>query len=104
VARFDVHRNADKAGARYAPLLLDVQHDLFDDLDTRVVVPLVRASSAPRPLRRLEPKFDVAGAVYVMRTPQLAGVPRATLGPVVASLAAERAAVLAAIDFLLTAV
>lgn len=39
----DVHQNADDASGEI-PYLLDIQANLLSDLQTRVVVPLIRAS------------------------------------------------------------
>jgi toxin CcdB len=99
MARFDVYRNADPASARTAPFLVDVQHELFDDLATRVVVPLFHRRAIPRPLSRLEPEVEVAGQPVVMATTDLAGVPRRMLGERVGALPPD--VVSGAIDFLL---
>jgi toxin CcdB len=50
------------------------------------------------------PVFRVAGRAVVMATPELAGVPRKALGPVVGDLGGERAAILAALDLLVTGI
>ena len=39
MARFDVYPNPGQQ-AKTTPYLLDVQSDLLDDLDTRVLIPL----------------------------------------------------------------
>lgn len=38
--------------------LLNVQTDLLSDLNTRLVVPLLPTSSAPKPAKWLNPIFD----------------------------------------------
>lgn len=101
--RFDVHRNANAASARAVPYLLDVQHGLFSVLGVRVVIPLVPAEPDLLPMARLNPVFEIDGRPCVLLTPEIAGVPSGTLGPVVQSLAADSAAILGAIEFLLTA-
>ncbi|MGH7078869.1 MAG: CcdB family protein, partial [Acetobacteraceae bacterium] len=52
----DVHANPGPS-AGYAPYLLDVQADLLAELDTRVVVPLIRAEAFGRRISRLHPGF-----------------------------------------------
>jgi toxin CcdB len=99
----DVHLNGDES-RDYAPFLLDVQVNLLSDLDTRVVVPLVRASAFGRPAGRLHPRFTIDGQAVVMATHLLAAVRRSTLGDVVASLSEHRDTVIGAIDVLLTGV
>lgn len=84
--------------------LLEVQADLLRDLNTRIVVPLMPPSRAPRPARQLNPVLDVAGAPQVMVTQFLSAVPLTLLrGPPV-SLADQSAAISNALDLLLTGV
>ena len=56
----DLHRNAEGASGQI-PYLLDVQADLLSDLDTRVVVPLVRASAFGRSATRPHPDCSSDG-------------------------------------------
>lgn len=97
----DVHANRE-ASAEYAPYLLDVQTDLLSDLDTRVVVPLVRSAAFGRPASWLHPVFVVEGERLVMATHLLAAIRRGELGERVTSLAEQRDAMVAAIDVLLS--
>jgi toxin CcdB len=100
MAQFDVFRNP-RAGAY--PLVLDVQADLHASLISRIVVPLVARDRAPaRALTRLTPIMAVGGTDYVLMFPLMASVPRTALGELVGSLAAQRAALLAALDLLIT--
>ncbi len=69
MARFDLFSNPDGPG-----YLLDVQADLFDYFQTRVVVPLIPAGATPPPLKRLHPVFEIGGKRYVLATPLLAAV------------------------------
>ena len=75
MARFDVYANPDGPGA-----LLDVQADLLEALNTRIVVPLMPQDQAPAPARLLNPVFDIDGDPLVMVTQFLAAVPRHALG------------------------
>jgi toxin CcdB len=102
VPRFDVCKNPDRRTAQAIPYVVVVQHDLFDDLATRLVIPLGRRKTVRKPLSGLNLEFEVLGERVVLLTTELAGVPRAALGPVVSSLAAHRAAILGAIDFLIS--
>jgi toxin CcdB len=103
VAQFTVHRNKSPRTKGTFPYLVDVQSDLLDQLQTRVVIPLTRvAGLAKKPLSHLTPTLTFNGEAYVLMTPQLAGVARTELGAPAGSLAAERHAIVAAMDFLLT--
>ncbi|MCW3476903.1 CcdB family protein [Limobrevibacterium gyesilva] len=99
----DVHRNPGDS-RDYAPFLLDVQADLLDDLDTRVVVPLVHARVFGRRAERLHPLFNVEGQDVVMATHLVAAVKRTGLGVRIASLRDQREVVIGAIDVLLAGV
>ena len=54
-----------------------------------------------RLLSRTARKQGSAGDIYVLMTPQLAGVARTDLGAPAGSLAEQRQAILAALDFLI---
>lgn len=103
MARFDVYRNSNKATRDEFPYLLDVQADLFADLRTRVVVPLMARTAVRAPMTRLNPVFTVDGKSVVMATTDIAGIPVSALGPKVGSLARHASTIIGAIDFLLTA-
>jgi toxin CcdB len=85
MARFDVYatpgRHADST-----PYLLDVQSDLLDGLDSRVVIPLRRRERFPAvPLAdRLPPTLSIAGAEFILETPKMGAVPRRALSAPVA--------------------
>jgi toxin CcdB len=101
MAQFDVHRNPDARSRRIIPYLLVVQSDLLSDLTTCAVVPLVDAAHFGKPATRLNPVFDIEKARVVMSTAEIAGVPRRALGRLAGSLAPQRDAIVAAIDFLI---
>lgn len=101
--QFTVYENRNPATRTTVPFLLDIQNDLLEDLESRVVVPLYPAGAwKGKLLRRLTPVFEVEGQPVVMLTPQLAGIPRRELGAPVTQLDRQRAEILAAIDFLVT--
>jgi toxin CcdB len=105
MAQFDVYRNVNPATRASIPFLLDVQADLLRSLATRIVVPLCEAHVlGGRRAERLNPEFDIHGRKVIMLTPELAGVPRKSLGERVASLADERTAIVAALDVALTGI
>lgn len=101
MARFDVYRNPT-ASARETPYLLDVQADLLDGLDTRVVVPLRRRDCmATMTLpAELMPTVEVEGVLCLIETPKLAAVPVRALKLPVCSVADRRGDIVGALDFL----
>lgn len=101
MARFDVHANPG-SHATTTPYLLDVQSDLLDGLDTRMVVPLRRLEAFPkvRLSTRLTPVLTVHGEALLLETPKMGAVPQRILKTPVTSLAGEQAQITAALDFL----
>ena len=105
MAQFDVYRNPNPASRGRVPYLLDVQSGLLDTIATRVVVPLCRPQVlSGKPAERLNPAFEIEGRKFYLLTPQLAGVPRKALGEPVTSLAAERRAIIDALDLVFTGI
>jgi toxin CcdB len=99
MARFDVHPASEGPG-----FLLDVQADLLDNLNTRVVVPLLPATDAPAPATRLNPVFKVESEPHVMVTQFLSAVPCAILAAPIAGLSSHDTEIMAALDMLLTGI
>lgn len=95
MARFDVFVSPSSAG-----YLLDVQTDLLDGLNTRVVVPLVPAIPTMKLVPRLNPLFDLSGRQYAMFTHLIATVPSARLGEPQANFAGHHDQITAALDML----
>jgi toxin CcdB len=96
MARFDVYQSPDGEG-----YVVDVQSDIFDGYNTRVIVPLLPPSVAPVAAPRLNPRFDVAGKSYTLHPHFIATVPTDSLGRRVASLADEDYAISGALDMML---
>lgn len=88
---------------RLAPdqiLVLDVQADLLDVLNTRVVVPLLPKMKAPAPAQYLNPVFLIDGAEFVMVTQFLSAVSVAQLSEPVGVLDDKFPEITRALDML----
>jgi toxin CcdB len=100
--QFTVYRNEKPGSREEFPFLVDVQADLFEDLGTRVVIPLAKSVELTGfPMRYLIPVVAFQRKPYALVTPQLAGILREELGPEAGSLADQQRVISAAIDFLL---
>ena len=99
--RFDVYLNTGTQAA-VTPYLLDVQSDLLQGLETRIVVPLRRRDRFPAVNlpANLMPVFDIEGVECLLETPKLAAVPLRLLKTPVTSLAVRQFEITAALDFL----
>ena len=95
MAQYDVFLNLDGSG-----YLLDVQSDLLDGLSTRLVIPLLPASQAPKPASRLNPVVSIGDQPHVMVTQFMAAVPEKLLTQHVTSAVHMRDEITAAIDML----
>lgn len=95
MARFSVYKNPDSDA-----YLIDVQTDLLSHLNTRMVVPLLPASTAPKPAGTLNPVFDIEGRPVVMVTQFMAAVPTRILKHPLLTLESQRQEITAALDLL----
>lgn len=101
MTQFAVYRNENSRSKADYPLLLDVQSPMFEDLETRVVIPLTKAPALTDfPMAHLTPALNLNGETYLLMTPQLAGISRADLGPQAGEVSNQWKAILGAVDFL----
>jgi toxin CcdB len=101
MARFDVYPNPG-AHAHTTPYLLDVQSELLDGLDSRMVIPLrsLEHFAKVKLPTRLTPVLPINGKDYLLETPKMGAVPLRILKNPLASLADKQAEVTGALDFL----
>lgn len=99
MARFDVYSRISGGPV----LLLDVQSDILQILDTRIVVPLApQQTFKTQPLlRRLNPIVTVEALPYVLVTTGLGAARIVDLGTPIGNVEKQRQTVIDAIDFLL---
>jgi toxin CcdB len=102
MAQFDVHEWRERSPG--FTLVVDLQNKLFDGLATRVVAPLYLLKSKDKPILRLNPLIEIERQRYYLAVQKMSAVRIKTLGARVASLESYRDQILAAIDFLITAV
>jgi toxin CcdB len=95
--QFDVYRNPDPNSAKSHPYLVVLQVNGLDELNTRVVAPLVAPKSIPM-FDRLMPTMSVEGAMFVIDPTNLAAVHVRMLKEPIANLESERNRILGAID------
>lgn len=101
MARFDVYANPGRH-ANTTPFLLDVQSDLLNGLDSRMVIPLRNLQHFPKVTlpTRLTPVLTINGQDYFLETPKMGAVPVRVLKTPVASLADEQVQITQALEFL----
>ena len=101
MARFDVYANPGNH-AKTTPYLLDVQSNLLDGLDSRMVIPLrsLKHFQKVKVATQLTPIFKISGKDYLLETPKMGAVPQRVLKSPIASLVDSQAEITAALDFL----
>lgn len=95
MARFHVHRIGSDGS-----LAIDLQSNLLDALDTRVVRLLVPVGDLAKLVLRLNPRFEIDGETFVMLTEFLTTIPASSLGLSIADLSSRSDEITAATDFL----
>ncbi|HMO75370.1 MAG TPA: CcdB family protein [Sphingopyxis sp.] len=98
MAQFDVWRTLEGA------LVIDCQSNLLRHLNTRLVVPLLRADQFDVVARRLNPLFTIEDTDYVMYTQFTATLPVSQLSEIVMNLDDDSLTIIGAVDMLLTGV
>lgn len=105
MAQFTLYKNDDKNSRKPFPYFVNVQSDLLDDLNSRLVIPLSPLKALKNiNIKRLCPVIEVDGKEFVLLTHQLTSVPCSILKTKVKSLDEMRHDILSAIDILLTGI
>ncbi len=103
--QFTLYKNQDKHSKKTYPYFINVQSDLLNTLNSRLVIPLSPLKSLNNTnAKKLCPIIELDDGQFVLLTHQLTSVPRSILKKKVASLENMRYDILAAIDLLLTGI
>jgi toxin CcdB len=98
MSRFDIFELRVPARIK---LVVTVQADLFDDLRTRVVIPLIERSQHNAPLlAKAMPVVMFQGEEHVLLTPEIGTLSTQQLGVCCGSLADQQQIIVDALDFL----
>ena len=98
--QFDVLENPVPRARQALPFVTILESDLADTGPDRVVAPLASTAAMPALAGRLIPIVRVDGRNHALLVPALTTLRATDLRQVVASLADERARILAALDYL----
>ena len=101
MAQFDIYSIPIRGGVE---LLLDLQDDLLENLNTRVVAPLVEPATVGQAIHTLHPRIWMGNEPYVLLTHLLAAIPAASLGESVGSARTQQQEIVAAVDLLFTGI
>jgi toxin CcdB len=102
--QFNVYANPDKETKKAYPYFVDVQSNLVEELNSRVVIPLVQAKLVDEYPKHLCPIVDFQDREYALLTHQMASVSTTILKEPAGSLLEKRDTIIGAIDFLITGI
>ena len=71
MAQFDVYKNENELTNQKVPYLLDVQNDILDSINTRVVIPLVKDKND---FKGLTKEFVIKNQKVYLTTSQMGAV------------------------------
>ena len=101
MTQFTLYKNKNQKTKSTYPYLLDVQANLLEGLQTRVVAPLTKATALQKKaIKHVTPLISFDGEKYLLLIPQLSGIAKADLGTRAGELNRYRDEIVAALDFL----
>ena len=101
MAQLDIYENINEDSRADIPFLLDIQHELHQNLRTRIIIPMVRTTAQKSGLDSLCPRFVIEGQSVFASVPEMSAYPGKYLGGKLYNLANKRSEIFSAIDFLL---
>ena len=104
MAQFDVYANPSHSAAPGIPYVVVVQSDLLDALATRMTIPLALVTFADKAPEKLCPSITVNGQQLRALAHYAAPLPTRSLRQVVANVAPQASALIAAMDVVIAGV
>lgn len=102
--QFDVYRNPSVKTNKLWPFYLILQNDYFDDLTTRIVVPLVSTNDITLNKKRITPVLSIEHSNYYIFTPTITFLDTKKINKkdFVCNVASSRNAIISALDAIFT--
>jgi len=105
MSQYALYKNENKSSKKTYPYFVDVQSDLLDNLNSRIVIPLsLNKETNNTNAKTLCPVFDIEDRNYILLTHQMTSVPVSLLKKKIGSLENKRYEILGAMDILLTGI
>lgn len=102
--QFDVYRNPSAKTNKLWPFYIIIQHDYFDDLTTRIIVPLVSKKELSLNQKRITPQIDINDKSFYLFTPAITFIDAKKINKLdfVCNIASTRGEILSALDAIIT--
>lgn len=102
--QFDVYRNPSVKTSKLWPYYMIIQNDYFDDLTTRIVVPLVSKKALSLNQKRITPQVIVDNEGYYIFTPSLTflDIKKIKDADFVCNVSSSRTEIISALDAIIT--
>mgnify|MGYP000689651266 CR=1 FL=1 len=105
MSQFTLYKNNDRSTLNVYPFFVDVQSELLESMNSRLVIPLtpleLLKNKAPS---HLCPTIHIDEGEFVILTQQMASVPTKILTNPITDLSQFRDEIIGAIDFLITGI
>ena len=98
MAQFDVYKNENDQTNQKVPYLLDIQNDILDSINTRVVIPLVKDK---KDFKGLKKEFMIENQKVYLTTSQMGAVHKNELKTKITTLINQKEEIKNSIDFLI---
>ncbi|MGV8002453.1 CcdB family protein [Photorhabdus temperata subsp. temperata] len=79
IAQYAVYRNKSPKSREQYPFIIDIQSDLLDDYDSRVIMPIALLSDKNSRVKTLTPVIKIKGDQYVIITKSVTTVAKSKL-------------------------
>ena len=100
MAQFDVYRNPSTITCKHYPYLVDIQSPYLEELATRIVIPLGKASLLKNTaMKGLTPEVTFHDVKLLLLVPQISSVSKNQLKQPIGSLSHLRDELMNALDF-----
>lgn len=98
MAQFDVYKNENDQTNQRVPYLLDIQNDILDSINTRIVIPLVKDKND---FKGLTKEFIIENQKVYLTTSQMGAIHKNELKTKITTLQNQKEEIKNSIDFLI---
>jgi toxin CcdB len=105
MSQFDLYANTNKDTSKTYPYFVEVQNDILDSLNSRIVIPLTPITRTDKSYPdNLCPVLRIEHKDFILLTHQMTTIPVSWLKVKERSLMRYRTEIVSAIDFLITGI